>query len=83
MSHDEHGSKPGAQIFINKKPFKAPKEQMTGLELKDLGGIPHGNKLFHEEPGSHPDTAVGDATAITLKNGDKFYDLPPGVVGRG
>lgn len=83
MGTEEHGKKPGPQIFINKNPFKAPKEEMTGGELKVLGGIPPGNKLFREEPGSHADTVVGDATVIQLKNGDKFYDLPPGVVGRG
>jgi hypothetical protein len=82
MSHSEHGEKPGPQIFINKNPIKAPKEEMTGLELKQLGGIPRGNKLFREEPGSHADTPISDDTVVSLKNGDKFYDLPPGVVGR-
>jgi len=78
---NEHGNKPGPQIFVNRDAFKAPKEEMTGFELKQLAGIPGGNKLFREEPGSHPDIPIGDETVVTLKNGDKFYDLPPGVVG--
>jgi hypothetical protein len=78
----EHGNKPGPQIFINGKPHKAPKDEMTGAELKVLGGIADGNKLFKEEPGSHPDTPIADSASVVLKNGDKFYDLPPGVVGR-
>lgn len=81
MNQEAHGKKPGPQIFINNNPFKAPKEEMTGLELKQLGGISMGNKLFQEEPGSHPDTPISDDTVVNLKNGDKFYDLPPGVVG--
>ncbi len=81
MTTSEHSEKPGPQVFINDKPIKAPKETMTGAELKVLGGISAGNKLFKEEPGIHADTPIADSDLVTLKNGDKFYDLPPGVVG--
>ena len=42
MTQEAHGKKPGPQIFINNNPFKAPKEEMTGLELKQLGGVYNG-----------------------------------------
>jgi len=73
----------GIRIFFNdeKEPKFAPKEEMTGAELKEFGNIPLENSLFKEEPGSHPDTQIGDDEVIHLKNGDKFYDLPPGIVG--
>lgn len=73
--------KPGIQIFINDQPFKAPKDVMTGAELKSLGNIPSGNKLYKEIPGSHEDQSIADTQQVELKPGDKFYDLPSGVVG--
>ena len=54
---------------------------MTGAELKTLANIPAGNKLFRDEKGNTPDRPIGDDTAVDLHPGDKFYDLPPGVVG--
>lgn len=77
----ERGKKLGVQIFINDEPYKAPKPIMSGAELKALGNIPPGNKLYKEIPGTHPDEPIGDEQQVELKNGDKFYDLPPGKVG--
>jgi len=74
-------TKHGVKIQINKQHFEAPSENMTGAELKALASIPAGNKLFKEMPGKEPDQVVGDGERIELHNGDKFYDLPPGVVG--
>lgn len=68
-------------IFINDTKYFVTKEQMTGVELKDLGGIPAGNRLFKEVPGKEPDQPIGDNMMVELKPADKFYDLPPGVVG--
>ncbi len=68
-------------IFINDTKYFVTKEQMTGAELKYLGEIPSGNRLFKEVPGKEPDQPIGDDMMVELKSGDKFYDLPPGVVG--
>lgn len=68
-------------IFINDTKYFASEEEMTGAELKELGEIPPGNRLYKEIPGDKPDQPIGDDTVIKLKAGDKFYDLPPGVVG--
>ncbi len=68
-------------IFINDVQQQLEKPTGTGAELKQLGGIPAGNRLFLEEPGPKPDQPIGDAEAVNLKPGMKFYDLPPGVVG--
>jgi Multiubiquitin len=69
------------KIQVNKTHYEAPSDTMTGAQLKALAGIPAGNKLFQEEPGKQADRVIGDSDAVTLHNGDKFYDLPPGVVG--
>lgn len=68
-------------IFINDVRYQVEESTMTGAELKQLGSIPGGNRLFLEEPGSKPDQPIGDAESVELKPGMKFYDLPPGVVG--
>jgi hypothetical protein len=68
-------------IFINDERFRAPVRVMTGAEIKRLGDVPPGNRLYREEPGAHPDTAIPDDMPVQLKSGEKFYDLPPGTVG--
>ncbi len=68
-------------IFINDTKYFVTEEQMTGADLKKLGGVPSGNRLFKETHGNEPDQAIGDNMVVELKAGDKFYDLPVGVVG--
>lgn len=68
-------------IFINDQKFVAPKSSMTGRELKELGGIPPGNRLFLERPGPKKDKAIGDEELVELRSGMRFYDLPPMSVG--
>jgi hypothetical protein len=69
------------KIQINKTHYEAASSDMTGLQLKALASIPAGNKLFKESPGKEPDQLIGDGDVVPLHNGDRFYDLPPGVVG--
>lgn len=76
--HDKH-----LVVHINDKPYEAPSPTMTGREIKELAGIPLGNRLYHEEHGNLPDTAVPDDAVVALRPGDHFYDLPAGVVGSG
>jgi E2/UBC family protein E/multiubiquitin len=71
----------GVKIQINKTHYEAPSSDMTGAQLKALGSVPVGNKLFKESPGKDPDQLINDGDVVHLHNGDRFYDLPPGVVG--
>jgi len=68
-------------IFINDQKFVAPKSSMTGRELKELGGVPSGNRLFLEKPGPQEDEPIGDEQLVELRSGRRFYDLPPMSVG--
>ena len=79
MKEEKHQHR--IRIFINDEGVFAPKEEMTGAEIKALGDIPPENGLYKEEPGSHPDTPISDDTVVHLKSGDKFYDLPSGIAG--
>ena len=69
-------------IFINDVQFHVEKSSLTGAEIKALGSINAANRLFLEGHGSHQDTPIADNEVVELKSGMKFYDLPPGVVGR-
>jgi len=68
-------------IFFNDQRVVAPKKDWTGAELREFLKVPSENKLFREELGEHPDTLITPEMAVELKNGDKFYDLPPAVRG--
>jgi len=78
MSEEEHGK---IIIFINDVKYEAPKEEMTGSELKQLANIPPGNRLFKEEPGVHEDKPIADNEVVHLRSSYKFYDLPPATFG--
>ena len=68
-------------IFFNDQRVVAPKKEWTGAELREFLKVPTQNRLFREEPGRHPDTLITPEMMVELKNGDKFYDLPPAVRG--
>jgi hypothetical protein len=68
-------------IHINDKPYHVDRSDMTGAEIKTLGGIPPQNRLFREVPGPGDDVAIADDDTVELKSGEKFYDLPVGVHG--
>jgi hypothetical protein len=76
----EHGPKKFT-IFINDEQYQVEQSTITGAELKRLGGVNPGNRLFLEQPGQKPDDPIADGQTVELKPGMKFYDLPPGVVG--
>jgi hypothetical protein len=68
-------------IFFNDQRIVAPKKTWTGAELREFLKVPPENRLYKEEPGKHPDTLITPEMTVELKNGDKFYDLPPGIRG--
>ena len=72
MDHNETIS-----IIIDKKEYKAPKEVMTGAELKALAQPPIGNDkdLFETVP-KGDDIKIGDNQSVHLKNGMHFYSVP-------
>lgn len=68
-------------VFFDEERIVLPKTTWTGAELRAFFKVPSGNSLFQEVPGKHPDTLITPEMNIEVKNGDKFYDLPPGVKG--
>lgn len=76
MSIEEHHHK--VAIRIDHKPYEAPKETMTGLELRALADPPISQDYdsWLEHPGPEDDIKVGDDQPIHLKPGMHFYISP-------
>ncbi len=78
--HEKEGPKKFT-VFINDVRYQLEQASITGAELKQLGTIAAGNRLFLEDPGPGADQPIADVEVVQLRSGMKFYDLPPGVVG--
>jgi hypothetical protein len=63
------------KIHIDKKLYDAPKDVMTGAELKKLGEVKTDRDLFMKVPGKD-DRLIKDGDSVQLKNGDQFYSAP-------
>ena len=68
-------------IQINQQHFQVDVEEVTGTQLKALGGVPADNLLFREVHGPGDDEQIQNDTVVELLNGDHFYDMPPGNFG--
>jgi len=82
MSAEGEKGREEVTIFFNDERVVAPKKTWTGTELREFLKVPSENRLFREEPGRQPDTLITPEMTVELKNGDKFYDLPPAVRGK-
>ena len=63
------------EIFIDKKHYRAPKNPMTGAELRVLGGVDPGYDLWEVVPGSD-DVRIENQQSVKLKEGEHFYTAP-------
>jgi hypothetical protein len=81
MKEEPMETKVKINIQINHQHYKVDVEQMTGAQIKALGGIPEQNLLFREVHGPGEDEQIRDDTVVHLHNGDHFYDMPPGNFG--
>lgn len=75
---DEHGRIP---IFIDDVRRFAPKPEMTGAELKELGEVPQDYQLFREVQGPDPDIGIRDDETVRLRPGMRFQGVVPGTLG--
>lgn len=78
----EKSAKPdrGIEIEIDEQELIAPQPVMTGAELKTLGSVPAGYRLFLELRGDN-DRLIADGDRVELKKHMEFYSLPLGTVG--
>lgn len=76
--HEKNHEKDHINIFIDDKKYTAPKQTMTGTELRQLAQPPVATDrdLFEEVPGPADDVKIGDGDAVKLKSGMRFYSAP-------
>ena len=73
-------------ILINQKPYEAPKAQMTGREIKELGGGPleYLLVLIVKDPdpaAGGDDQIINDDQLVVLKSGMRFRIVNPATFG--
>ena len=73
-------------IIINNKPFKAPKNPMTGKEIKELASAPLNYLLVQTVKDPDPvaggdDKIINDNDSVELKSGLKFRVVNPATFG--
>ena len=70
-------------IIINRREYAVHQAEMTGAQLKTLAGIPEANLLFLEVHGPGEDEQIPNDKLVQLRDGEHFYDMPPGNFGFG
>ncbi len=74
-------NKTDIHITIDHNEFAVHVTEMTGAQLKALAGIADTNLLFLEVDGPGEDEPIPDDKLVHLRNGEHFYDMPPGNFG--
>lgn len=65
-------------IFINGHKFETVESELTGAQIKSLGGVPSGETLYLKHGNS--DDPIADDHVVKLRNGLKFESAPDGGV---
>ena len=81
MQTTEEKGREEVVIFFNDQKTVLPKKTWKGAELSGYLKVPTQNRLYREVPGPRPDELITPEMTVALKNGDKLYDLPPGIRG--
>lgn len=68
-------------IFIDNVRRIAPRQHMTGAELKVLGEVPANYQLFLEVPGPGEDRGIRNDEVVKLLPQQRFYSVPAGTLG--
>lgn len=66
------------RFFVNGHKVETTESEMTGAEIKTLGGVPSGETLFLKH--GNTDDPIADDQVIEVRNGMKFESAPDGGV---
>lgn len=72
---------PPYRIVIDDMHYEVEHRFRTGLQLKQLAGVPEQNHLFLEVPGPEDDEQITDDFEVPMQDGLRFYDVPVGNLG--
>ncbi len=71
--HGEHHRDHAVRIHIDRKPYTASRNPITGAELRALAGVAADYDLWEEVTGPHEDVNVPDAKEVHLREDMHFY----------
>jgi Multiubiquitin len=66
-------------IFVNNQPFKTAAHELTGAEIKALGGVPADYELF--EVHGNQSSPVSDSQKVHIHDDLHFRAIPSGTFG--
>jgi hypothetical protein len=72
--HEEHRN---PEIIIDERPYRAPSDDMTGEQLRDLANPPIGEDrdLWLERPDDQ-DVLIRNDERVELRSGMRFFSTP-------
>lgn len=81
MSHDDQNHRKYV-FFVDGKEYKSTTSSITGIAIKEAGGVPANYQLMLEGHGNDADIQIGDSQTVDLSGGAKhFYGAPPATYG--
>jgi hypothetical protein len=74
---------PPYPFFVDAKRYETDKASLTGLEIKNIAGVPGNYQLYLEEEGDKPDRAISDGEGVVLDHREQhFFAVPPATFGQ-
>lgn len=68
-------------VEINAKEYEFEGSHITLEQLRHLGNIPAGHRVYHEIPQPIDDPEVVEGKPIQLNKLEKFYSVSPAITG--
>lgn len=75
VKHNTH------HFYVDGKKYATDKPSLTGLEIKNIAGVPGNYQLFLEAEDDTPDRAISDGESIVIGKKDHFFAVPPATFG--
>lgn len=71
------------KFLVDDKPLESDQPVLTGAQIKALAKVDPSFALFLEGRGNEPDRQIADGEAIDLSEPgrERFYTVPPAVMG--
>lgn len=82
MTMPEEAKRKKYHYFLDAKKYETDHQYLSGLQIKQEGGISADYQLYLEEEGDTPDRAVSDGETMDFAGRIKhFYAVPPATFG--
>jgi hypothetical protein len=72
---------PSFRIYIEAFAHDLDSQQLTVEEIKRLGHMPHGDRVYRECTHGHADVLLADDQTLVIEGGERFYSAPRGLGG--